>query len=152
MSYYVTLTDEQIIEFSDALDNFLEVTKRVFDDQRTMFNFGEVIEAALAYWQPTACEQLREYVKKQLDTKPDQEPDVQANRKPTEEELDQSHEDMEQEYLRETENTCGVCIWWHPEYIGSGGCTDGCSHPNRTGDAHTSHSNCDCDGWERSII
>ena len=73
MSYHVTLTDEQLVEFSDALDNFLEVTKRVFDDQRTMFNFGEVIEAALAYWQPTACEQLREYVKKQLDTKPDKE-------------------------------------------------------------------------------
>lgn len=72
--------------------------------------------------------------------------------KPTEEEIDQFHEDMEQEYLRETENTCGVCIWWHPEYIGSGGCTDGCSHPNRTGDEHTSQSACDCDGWERSII
>ena len=73
MSYYVTLTDEQIVEFSNALDNFLEVTKRVFDDQRTMFNFGEVIEGALEYWQPTACKQLREYVKKQLDTKPDEE-------------------------------------------------------------------------------
>ena len=70
MSYYVTLTDEQIVEFSDALDNFLEVTKRVFDDQRTMFDFGEVIESALEYWQPAACKQLREYVKKQLDTKP----------------------------------------------------------------------------------
>ena len=65
MSYHVTLTDEQIVEFSDALDNFLEVINRVFDDQRTMFNFGEVIEGALEYWQPTACAQLREYVKKQ---------------------------------------------------------------------------------------
>ena len=73
MSYHVTLTDEQIVEFSDALDNFLEVTKRVFDDQRTMFNFGEVIECALEYWQPIACKQLREFVKKYLDTKPDEE-------------------------------------------------------------------------------
>lgn len=72
--------------------------------------------------------------------------------KPTEEEIDQFHEDMEQKYLRETENTCGVCIWWHPEYVGSGGCTDGCSYPNRTGDEHTAHSTCDCDGWERTII
>ena len=76
MSYHVTLTDEQIVEFSDALDNFLEVTKRVFDDQRTMFNFGEVIEAALEYWQPKACKQLREYVKKHIDTKSDKEPKV----------------------------------------------------------------------------